>query len=341
MIKDKNQNGIALLCCSNGLGHCRRQYIQALEFQKQEYKVTLFGPLKKIEKLETIYGKKIIIKKDFNTPSLSEISKGTLFKSWPNEVINKKKYKIVISDNLLEILLFRPDAYLMGSFFWHYALPEYEKNNKLNFDLFNNLIKQVNPIIFSANFLTPDYIKDLCNYKGIGLHGIKNNLKKNRKEDLLISCGKGGNCENQYRLIVRKIAKINKTKFKNIWVEPSLYESSLPNFMKPANYSSDMYSRVLLAICRPGIGTITECIQHEIFTLLFYENNNEMKFIDKRISEFNIGFSCKDIIELFDKLSYFENNQEKLENKFSNKDLPQISGAEDVISELKSNLGNF
>ena len=50
---------------------------------------------------------------------------------------------------------------------------------------------------------------------------------------------------------------------------------------------------------------------------------------------------CKDIIELFNKLSYFENNQEKLWNKFSNKNLPKISGAKDVILELKSNLGNF
>ena len=171
------------------------------------------------------------------------------------------------------------------------------------------------------------------------MHGIKNNLKNNKKEDLLISCGNGGNCEKQYRLIVRKIAEINKTKFKTIWVEPSLYESSLPKFMKPATYSSDMYSKVLLAICRPGIGTITECIQHEIFTLLFYENNYEMKYIDKRISELKIGFSCKNIIEILNKLSYFENNQHKLVNKFSNKELPGISGAKDVFPPAHFKIG--
>ena len=64
---NKDISKIALLCCSNGMGHCRRQYIQALEFQNNGYHVTLFGSLKKIHALELIYGKTIKRKVNFIT----------------------------------------------------------------------------------------------------------------------------------------------------------------------------------------------------------------------------------------------------------------------------------
>lgn len=332
---NKDISKIALLCCSNGMGHCRRQYIQALEFQNNGYHVTLFGSLKKIHALELIYGKKIKRKINFITFDYKNFRQGEIFKRWPKSIINSNKYEIVISDNLVEVLLYRPDAYLMGSFFWHYSIKNYESKFKSNFQLLNKLIKDIKPTLFSPSFFTPEYMRDLCNHKSIGLHCLKKGTKFPKKKDLLVCCGLGGDCEDIYIKIIKNLINIKKKFFENIWIEPKLYNSSFPEYIKPATFTEEMYSTTLLAICRPGIGTISECIQHKIFSLLIYEDNNmEMKFIDKKLVEGESAYSCKNITDLFEKLYYFLDNTDKITNNLYKDSHFKLSGSKDVIEQL-------
>ncbi len=119
------------MACSNGYGHIRRLLLLSVALRKCSASVVLFAPLKVAERLSKTERINLPVVVDFD----SQTKKSDWFKSdvesWVARLPCLSGFDIVVSDNLIEILKIRPDAWLSGSFFWHESLdgfPDQLKN---------------------------------------------------------------------------------------------------------------------------------------------------------------------------------------------------------------------
>jgi len=59
--------------------------------------------------------------------------------------------------------------------------------------------------------------------------------------------------------------------------------------MIPATFSKEMYSSLLCAIVRPGVGTITDLMASKAKVFAYFECNSEMLHNAKKLKHFNLG----------------------------------------------------
>ena len=198
------------------------------------------------------------------------------------EIGSLKNYDIVISDNLLEVLELRPDAWILGSFFCHKAIKD------VSCQLFDNsekLLKYYKPKVISSEIFGADYLKNNTKLYKVGLFVDNQSfeIKKLNKKDLLISFGYGGDLTEKFNELIFSIK--DPFPFETIFIEPILYNKKLPSFFKPADFSNEMYSGLMCAIIRPGIGTVTKCLFFKSRIFAISETNNyEISFNAKQIS---------------------------------------------------------
>ena len=152
---------VALIACSNGYGHLRRLLLLSRALNKVSLESVLFAPLASVERLATTEG--------ISIPEIVDFDSGTTISSWLNGSATNwyqylpdlKEYDMVVSDNLIEILLVRPDAWLSGSFFWHEALEQFPEDLKNQSEA---LLRKYQPRILSSRMFTSEKLKD--NKKG-------------------------------------------------------------------------------------------------------------------------------------------------------------------------------
>ena len=181
---------------------------------------------------------------------------------WISRLPNIDAYDAVVSDNLIDILRIRDDAWLSGSFFWHESLvscaPKIKQESR---DL---LLKHRPKMITSALFSSP-YLEEETKQHKVGLFAIPNQLYKGQKgkNSVLISCGRGsGSSIFQAALrFVESICTYSSVPFDSVWVDPILLPNEgVPAWVKEADYTPDMYNSISVAIVRPGIGTVTDAL---------------------------------------------------------------------------------
>ena len=269
---------IAVIACDHGLGHIRRSYLISLSLSRAN-KVTLFAPLSKISKLslilppsESISFINLLTK---STPSLfarpfSEIT------NWLTQLNGIGAYDYVISDNLPEILSLRSDAILSAQFFWHRVVP----SNPEYFSFCQKLITDFNPLVFGCKHFAMPHIKDSINYCPVSLYKNPNLIKtyseclSQKKSDLLITGGSTTLLRSKLRPIVEKYLSRPSSSFRYIHVDPLLLPQSLPSWVRIASYSNEMYCAIKHAVCRPGLGTLTDLLTVGASASLLYESEN-------------------------------------------------------------------
>lgn len=329
---------IALIACSNGYGHIKRLLCLSEAFKQKGITPTLFAQEKKIRILSKILNINPPIFYNFNTKSdiKYQNAQGFESKEWIYKIPTLKKFDHVISDNLLEILEIREDAWISGSFFWHKALKGFPSSKK---NYYEELISKLKPKVVSSCFFAPDYIGQYSNLFKIGLFSFDKIQKKKNRENLLISCGKGGQSINQTKNFVSSIMDIqSESNFNKIFIEPSLYHTKMPNWILPAEYNDDMYSSIKSAIIRPGIGTVTDCINYSVPMYCFYEKqNNEMRFNAENIEKKGIGINSKTIEVAWDQCNFSYKSSDR---KYFQMDLfsrINLKGAQDFVEIILKN----
>ena len=92
---------------------------------------------------------------------------------------------------MIEILKLRPDSWITGSFFWHYAI---EKLPLETIERCNEIIEKFPPNLICSNLFIPPYFNQYKNLNKVGLYSFKkeNLIRFSKKKGLLISCGQGG-----------------------------------------------------------------------------------------------------------------------------------------------------
>lgn len=209
---------------------------------------------------------------------------------WHRRLPALNDYDVVVSDNLPEVLHVRDDAVLQGSFLWHLALedvaPEYLVASKRIF------AQRRPPMVGTGLFAAPELTGITC-YEDVGL--IKSmDIPRGERTDLLIACGRSGNCEREATAAVSILVERGPGPFDRVQVEPRLLPDNHPGWMRAADFTPVMYSRLAAAVVRPGVGTLTEALEAGCLVYCFYEEGNqEMAFNAAQIELHGLGFDCR------------------------------------------------
>ena len=329
---------IALIACSNGYGHVKRLLSISEAFKNKGITPTIFAQKAKVKKLSQILKINPPLIHDFDTRSDIKYQVNPKSKSdeWIFKLPSLNQFDHVISDNLLEILKIRKDAWISGSFFWHESLKNYPPNKK---KYYKDLINKIKTRVVSSSLFTPNYMNKNSNLFEIGLFSFEKNKKNEVKENLLISCGKGGDLINETKKFIRLLLNEKSLyNYNKIFIEPSLYKTKMPSQFLPASYDNKMYSSLKTAIIRPGVGTLTDCIINSVPIFCYYEKNNlEMKLNAEKVEKFGLGENSKTIEKAWNQIK-ISNNLPK--RQFFKSDCfmkINLNGAKDLVQIILEN----
>ena len=329
---------VAIIACDNGLGHVRRCYLVGLELARCGVLVDLFAPAKSFEIFKTLFASHEHLRKiDFSTGTSAErlIHSDQFSLYWHERLPDMSQYHTVVSDNLPEILHIRPDALLSGHFFWHDVLNNLSEEYRLASQA---LIDRSNPIVIATELFASEIVRSCAKYTPVGLYINGNpSLAALNGDALLITGGYTPVLRSGLQKYIQKIMQYGSCIFSTVYIDPDLLHSAekgrdgldevhalkdrryvLPDWIKIATYDDAMYKQVAVAICRPGVGTITDLLQHGGRAIFVYESGNkEMAENACRLEAMGLGFLVGDCDRL-DKLgTALVNKNEEVNNAFA------------------------
>jgi hypothetical protein len=318
---------IALIACSNGYGHIRRLLILADALIKNNSDPVLFAPaytVRHIVKTEDVLCPKTF---DFDTQTSRENWLDGTAINWVDFAPDLDNFDIVISDNLIETLLIRPDAWLSGSFFWHDSLKYFPQNLKLQA---LDLLRKYNPRMISSSMFTSDMVKLHTQLFEVGLFTSQVfHTKHINKNDVLIACGKGGGVTKQTKEFVELLATREKVQFQRVWVEPEILPQKHPDWMIPASFKHEMYQSILAAVIRPGIGTVTNSLFSNARVFPFYEySNKEMRLNALKVQSYGVGEDSTTIDNAMHQAELFAVDRKAQENHLKKIQAIDMDGAQ-------------
>tara|TARA_Y100000996_G_scaffold415520_1_gene410788 strand:+ start:3651 stop:4697 length:1047 start_codon:yes stop_codon:yes gene_type:complete len=280
---------VAIIASNNGLGHIRRSIILANSLSKK-FKVTIFCLKEKINKFEIDKKVKIV---NFEIKKYKNIifdKKNNIHKFF----IFKNKYDIFLSDNYPEILNKQQNAIMISNFFWHDIL-------RINTEYYKKLEKKIakRPIVSNYLFVSK-YIKKNFKIKPVGFYGkfLYKSFNK-KKNSILISFGTAKlNGKNKIEInnFLKNLIILNNKK-NPIYLEPRYYQEHFRKYnIFKATFDDEMYSNIAVAIIKPGLGTITDCLSRGISIITYTKNQNKEFFENALILEKNnLGINFSDL----------------------------------------------
>ena len=266
---------IALIACDHGFGHTKRCYIYGLELAKRDLHVSLFAREDGLEKFSSIYGRSPNLQLiPFRTNSYPDNNQQQ-WTNWLRDLPNLDAYSIVVSDNLPEILKVRKDALLSGSFLWHLDIPSIDGAYKAQCQ---NLLSKYQPHHLAADFFVSEELRSISNIIPLGLIGESSPAKAKENFQsgaLLISGGRNGILKSELSSFVMELIHApSKPNFTKVWVDLNLLPETYPDWMEAAPFNQEMYQSLSVALIRPGVGTVTDCIRNQVFMITVAEDSN-------------------------------------------------------------------
>jgi hypothetical protein len=268
-------SSIALIACDHGFGHTKRCYIYGLELARNNFKVTLFARRDGLEKFSKIFGvHKNLTFSFFNTYTKLD-SDFKQLTNWLRELPDLSEFEKVVSDNLPEALELRSDVILSGSFLWHLDVPNLSDEYKT---YSANLLSKYKPKHIATGFFISKELSKVSDIVPIGIIGNQvsgDPIRSCFDGALLISGGKSGAFQKEFKTLVSQLSKNQKPRFARVFVDPWLMPKDAPDWMEIGNFDQEMYDEVSVALIRPGVGTVTDCIRNNIFIVSIHESHNK------------------------------------------------------------------
>ena len=271
-----NIKKIAIIASNNGLGHIRRCIVLANSLSKK-FNVTLFCLKEKVEYFEINKKVKII---NFEIKKYKNIifnKKNNIHKFF----IFKNKFDIFLCDNYPEILNQQKNAIMVSNFFWHDIL-------RINTEYYKKLEKKIAKRPIVANYLfVSKYLKKKFNIIPVGFYGkfLNTSFNDRKKNSILLTFGTA-KLSSQNKIEINSFLK-NIIKLKDIktpiYLEPRYHQKNFEKFnIFKAKYDEKMYSKIAIAIIKPGLGTITDCLSRGI-TIMTYTKNQNKEFYENAL----------------------------------------------------------
>ncbi len=294
---------IAVLACSNGLGHTRRVMAISSFILKNNYDVNFdmfvsnesLRCLSNWEEFQYLNNHKNVKFHHFIYPNCqSEKITNLIEKDW--DIINLpdlSKYDLVWSDNILQVLEKRSEAIISGSFFWHEVL---SKSNKIDGRINDFILKQKDillnykPYIVGNEYFSTPEVKNNLNFIPAGLYRYNINLSMKKERSVLFSCGLGGEELDISKLALKQIIDEKLKPCDYLYVEKRMLPKKYPLWIKVADFSDKMFNNCIAACIRPGLGTVSDALINNIRIFAFSKPNSfEMNYNGKIIQELGVG----------------------------------------------------
>ena len=282
---------IAFVVCDSGLGHLIRSLKIACEIIKFNACVTVFCNKKKLQKtnFKKINKLKFI---HFLSRHNKQLNDRNYFYKIEKKIPHLKKFDIVVSDNLPDVINKHNNVVLISNFFWHKIISKFKNYRNIERNL-----KQKKPLILCNKYVSHSYINNYENVIKLGFFSDykKTTLKKYRV--LLVSEGTS-HTKSSDKFYLLKYIKIVGPFFEKIFLDPKYFNDK--KFYKSikkinrdvflAKYNNHMFTLVTHAIIKPGLGLVTDCISNNISCYYFYKNfNKEFRFNAKKLENAKIG----------------------------------------------------
>ena len=254
---------IGIYICSNGYGHfhrmlqvCTHLPFHEIDIHCERYQYNRFKPTQ--DNLNFIFYKESNIRWDRKRVGSIDTS-------------GIDKYDRVITDNLVEVLKYRPDALLSGSFLWSDIWREKYGNNDFS-DEQDKIFHDVKPRVVCNGDVVFGQLKKYINKVDIGW-GCKDNSTEDFNLNRIVCITPSLNYTEKYT-----------EKFLEIRNE---YQDDV-DFSFNINHTDNS-----MFIIRPGLGMITTCVSHRISIVALWDEDDsiEIQHLAHKVEELGIGIS--------------------------------------------------
>ena len=254
---------IGIYICSNGYGHfhrmlqvCTHLPFHEIDIHCERYQYNRFKPTQ--DNLNFIFYKESNIRWDRKRVGSIDTS-------------GIDKYDRVITDNLVEVLKYRPDALLSGSFLWSDIWREKYGNNDFS-DEQDKIFHDVKPRVVCNGDVVFGQLKKYINKVDIGW-GCKDNSTEDFNLNRIVCITPSLNYTEKYT-----------EKFLEIRNE---YQDDVDFSLNINHTDNSMF------IIRPGLGMITTCVSHRIPIVALWDEDDsiEIQHLAHKVEELGIGIS--------------------------------------------------
>ena len=254
---------IGIYICSNGYGHfhrmlqvCTHLPFHEIDIHCERYQYNRFKPTQ--DNLNFIFYKESNIRWDRKRVGSIDTS-------------GIDKYDRVITDNLVEVLKYRPDALLSGSFLWSDIWREKYGNNDFS-DKQDEIFHDVKPRVVCNGDVVFGQLKKYINKVDIGW-GCKDNSTEDFNLNRIVCITPSLNYTEKYT-----------EKFLEIRNE---YQDDV-DFSFNINHTDNS-----MFVIRPGLGMITTCVSHRIPIVALWDEDDsiEIQHLAHKVEELGIGIS--------------------------------------------------
>ena len=254
---------IGIYVCSNGYGHfhrmlqvCAHLPFHEIDIHCEKYQYNRFKPTQ--DNINFIFYDESNIRWDRKRV-------GTI------EVGGIDKYDKVITDNLVEVLKYRPDALLSGSFLWSDIWREKYGNNDFS-DEQDKIFHDVKPQVVCNGDVVFGQLKKYQNKVDIGW-GCKDNSTADFNLNRIVCITPSLNYTEKY---TEKFLEI-RSEFQND-----------VDFSFNINHTDNS-----MFVIRPGLGMITTCVSHRIPIVALWDEDDsiEIQHLAHKVEELGIGIS--------------------------------------------------
>jgi len=176
----------------------------------------------------------------------------------------------ILCDNFCEILETHPHAILLANFFWHEDNPETVIRAKLR-----SLLNRHQPVIFADQFFAARYIQKRKYHIPVGPFRRKIKSKKTSPK-VFLTPGSTKEARETFEQLKKLLQKSLRTK--NKILHPQLHGKKGKDSFFFAKRYQGLPDGTTVCVCRPGLGTLTECFERQVLPVCLFERNNlEMK----------------------------------------------------------------
>lgn len=352
---------LALICCANGLGHIKRiaKVTRHVLDRLQVHSVTLFCeeyPLSELSQwqdyVETnrVHINVINVALPLRWRLQREDYDGWLL-NWHRTMRDwdLRSFDHVLSDNLVEPLLYTDRVTLIGSFLWHEILAAafHESGEIRRYrDLCEDLLLARRPnMIASRYFAMPDlYQQTKVQEVGVIHFGAVGKTERASRTPKKALIALGGSQVGQRSMdeLFAVIPLLQKSQIEVRAAAP-LYEKLSERYsgIVRFNFLNEDFSSVDFAVIRGGMGTISDCIAAK--TPMFYlgDPNPEISFNQERLNQLGIGMPLRRVLEEGPELIMNDELLQQMVQCMSPLKLEgEIEAAESLVTILRDTGGN-
>ena len=299
---------LAILVSANGYGHIRRQILIATELlkhnsnlrvsfaitdaQHRRFKVEIENLGARAEAVVGITEDSVRWRHD--AASYTDVN----LNGWESELKGTPTLinaDFVMSDNLVGVLETRPDTVLSGSFLWHEVISAHAISNTACRKFVEreiNLLQTHTPrMICNADLATPavlsltnpvlmPWMVEEFSESQLAtqvLHG------SSQRSAILVHGGGTRTLDSRVRVIAELLRTNGHIVYTDLEDDPMCFD-----------YQDSTWQKLGVVICRPGVGTATECVKWRIPIVLIHDQTNvEAEFVATRLKELKVAHECE------------------------------------------------